>query len=164
MTLHQHRCNPPELQIHFIFITVRFSLDTFFSKLFLIFPICAKMFVCKAVITHSGPCVIRLWSIAFFQWTYQAMVHELLGLNNNRIDLSRVPGISKDLREVVLSAENDEFYANVSPQHPFCLFSIFFVALLLVVFTLAVMFSGLVHLWFICGSLCCFLRWFRIYT
>lgn len=50
------------------------------------------------------------------QWTYQAMVHELLGLNNNRIDLSRVPGISKDLREVVLSAENDEFYANVSPR------------------------------------------------
>ncbi|XP_044028010.1 vacuolar protein sorting-associated protein 45 isoform X2 [Siniperca chuatsi] len=46
------------------------------------------------------------------RWTYQAMVHELLGLNNNRIDLSRVPGISKDLREVVLSAENDEFYAN----------------------------------------------------
>uniref|UniRef100_A0A8C1P9M2 Vacuolar protein sorting-associated protein 45 n=1 Tax=Cyprinus carpio TaxID=7962 RepID=A0A8C1P9M2_CYPCA len=46
------------------------------------------------------------------QWTYQAMVHELLGLNNNRIDLSGVPGISKDLREVVLSAENDEFYAN----------------------------------------------------
>ncbi|XP_042370545.1 vacuolar protein sorting-associated protein 45-like, partial [Plectropomus leopardus] len=40
------------------------------------------------------------------------MVHELLGLNNNRIDLSRVPGISKDLKEVVLSAENDEFYAN----------------------------------------------------
>ncbi|XP_069024792.1 LOW QUALITY PROTEIN: vacuolar protein sorting-associated protein 45 [Embiotoca jacksoni] len=46
------------------------------------------------------------------QWTYQAMVHELLGLNNNRIDLSRVPGINKDLKEVVLSAENDEFYAN----------------------------------------------------
>ena len=41
-------------------------------------------------------------------------MHELLGINNNRIDLSRVPGISKDLREVVLSAENDEFYANVS--------------------------------------------------
>uniref|UniRef100_A0A8C6F741 Vacuolar protein sorting 45 homolog n=1 Tax=Monodon monoceros TaxID=40151 RepID=A0A8C6F741_MONMO len=37
------------------------------------------------------------------QWTYQAMVHELLGINNNRIDLSRVPGISKDMREVVLS-------------------------------------------------------------
>lgn len=52
------------------------------------------------------------------QWTYQAMVHELLGLNNNRIDLSRVPGINKDLREVVLSADNDEFYANVSWSGP----------------------------------------------
>ena len=48
------------------------------------------------------------------------MVHELLGLNNNRIDLSRVPGISKDLREVVLSAENDEFYANVSLSRTPC--------------------------------------------
>ncbi|KAK3098847.1 hypothetical protein FSP39_023672 [Pinctada imbricata] len=46
------------------------------------------------------------------QWTYQAMVHELLGINNNRINLSNVPGISKDLQEVVLSAEHDEFYAN----------------------------------------------------
>lgn len=46
------------------------------------------------------------------QWTYQAMVHELLGLNNNRIDLSRVPGVSKELREVVLSAESDDFYAS----------------------------------------------------
>lgn len=57
-----------------------------------------------------------MWSA--LKWTYQAMVHELLGLNNNRIDLSRVPGISKDLREVVLSADNDEFYANVSLQLP----------------------------------------------
>lgn len=45
------------------------------------------------------------------QWTYQAMVHELLGINNNRINLSSVPGIAKDLREVVLSAEHDEVYA-----------------------------------------------------
>ncbi|XP_065060122.1 vacuolar protein sorting-associated protein 45-like isoform X2 [Rhopilema esculentum] len=44
------------------------------------------------------------------QWTYQAMVHERLGIKNNRIDLSRVPGISKDLKEVVLSAEHDEVY------------------------------------------------------
>ena len=42
------------------------------------------------------------------------MVHELLGINNNRINLGNVPGISKDLQEVVLSAEHDEFYANVS--------------------------------------------------
>ncbi|KAI8793205.1 vacuolar protein sorting-associated protein 45 [Biomphalaria glabrata] len=46
------------------------------------------------------------------QWTYQAMVHELLTINNNRINLSTVLGISKDLQEVVLSAEHDEFYAN----------------------------------------------------
>ena len=50
----------------------------------------------------------------WFQWTYQAMVHELLGINNNRINLANVPGISRDLQEVVLSAEHDEFYANVS--------------------------------------------------
>lgn len=45
------------------------------------------------------------------QWTYQAMVHELLGINNNRVNLSKVPGISKELQEVVLSPEYDEFYA-----------------------------------------------------
>lgn len=47
------------------------------------------------------------------QWTYQAMVHELLTINNNRVNLSHVKDISKDLKEVVLSAEHDEFYANV---------------------------------------------------
>ncbi|EFN77093.1 Vacuolar protein sorting-associated protein 45 [Harpegnathos saltator] len=48
------------------------------------------------------------------QWTYQAMVHELLTINNNRVNLSHVKGISKELKEVVLSAEHDDFYANVS--------------------------------------------------
>ncbi|XP_012172461.1 vacuolar protein sorting-associated protein 45 [Bombus affinis] len=46
------------------------------------------------------------------QWTYQAMVHELLTINNNRVNLSHVKGISKELKEVVLSAEHDEFYAS----------------------------------------------------
>ncbi|GIY20911.1 vacuolar protein sorting-associated protein 45 [Caerostris darwini] len=45
------------------------------------------------------------------QWTYQAMVHELLTINNNRVNLSNVPGISKELAEVVLSPDHDEFYA-----------------------------------------------------
>lgn len=45
------------------------------------------------------------------QWTYQAMVHELLNINNNRVDLSQVPAIPKELKEVVLSGEQDEFYA-----------------------------------------------------
>lgn len=45
------------------------------------------------------------------QWTYQAMVHELLAINNNRVNLSDIPGVSKELAEVVLSAEQDQFYA-----------------------------------------------------
>lgn len=53
------------------------------------------------------------------QWTYQAMVHELLGISNNRLSLTGVPGLSRDMQEVVLSAEHDEFYANVSIQSGF---------------------------------------------
>lgn len=45
------------------------------------------------------------------QWTYQAMVHELLGLNNNRVVLRGAPGINKDLEEVVISATQDPFFA-----------------------------------------------------
>jgi len=32
------------------------------------------------------------------QWTYQAMVHELLGINNGRVDLSKVPDIRPELK------------------------------------------------------------------
>lgn len=46
------------------------------------------------------------------QWTYQAMVHELLTINNNRVDMSVVKGVPKELKEVVLSSEQDDFYAN----------------------------------------------------
>ncbi|XP_053207799.1 vacuolar protein sorting-associated protein 45-like [Panonychus citri] len=45
------------------------------------------------------------------QWTYQAMLHELLTINNNRINLSHIQGISKDMKEVIVSAEQDDFYA-----------------------------------------------------
>jgi vacuolar protein sorting-associated protein 45 len=45
------------------------------------------------------------------QWTYQAMVHELLGIKNNRVDLRRAPNVSKDLQEVVLSPTQDDFFA-----------------------------------------------------
>lgn len=47
------------------------------------------------------------------QWTYEAMLHELLTINNNRIDLTGIDGAPTDMREVVLSTEQDEFYANV---------------------------------------------------
>ena len=33
------------------------------------------------------------------QWTYQAMVHELIGLDFNRVDLKSVPGVSRVGRE-----------------------------------------------------------------
>ena len=45
------------------------------------------------------------------QWTYQAMVHELLGLTNNRVSLGGAPGVAKDLQEVTLTSSQDEFYA-----------------------------------------------------
>jgi vacuolar protein sorting-associated protein 45 len=49
------------------------------------------------------------------QWTYQAMVHELLGLNNHRVILRGAPGVSsatqEDLQEVVLSSSADAFFA-----------------------------------------------------
>ena len=32
------------------------------------------------------------------QWTYQAMVHELIGMKNNRVSLAGVPGVAKDLQ------------------------------------------------------------------
>jgi vacuolar protein sorting-associated protein 45 len=45
------------------------------------------------------------------QWTYQAMVHELLGLNRNRVVLKGAPNVHKDLEEVVLSSSQDDFFA-----------------------------------------------------
>lgn len=44
------------------------------------------------------------------QWTYQAMVHELLGLNNNRVILKGAPNVAADLEEVVLSSTEDDFF------------------------------------------------------
>ncbi|CAL5223597.1 g6136 [Coccomyxa viridis] len=44
------------------------------------------------------------------QWTYQAMVHELIGIHTNRVDLTQVPGVKKDFQEIVLSARQDDFY------------------------------------------------------
>ena len=44
------------------------------------------------------------------QWTYQAMVHELLGIQNGRVDLSDVPDIRPELKEIVLSQDQDPFF------------------------------------------------------
>jgi len=44
------------------------------------------------------------------QWTYQAMVHELIGIKNGRVDLSDVPDIRPELKEIVLSQDQDPFF------------------------------------------------------
>ncbi|KAL4976157.1 Sec1-like protein [Aspergillus desertorum] len=44
------------------------------------------------------------------QWTYQAMVHELIGIHNGRVDLRNVPEIRPELREIVLSQDQDPFF------------------------------------------------------
>ena len=45
------------------------------------------------------------------QWTYQAMVHELMGISNNKVSLRGRPGVRKDLEEIVLSSTQDPFFA-----------------------------------------------------
>jgi hypothetical protein len=44
------------------------------------------------------------------QWTYQAMVHELLGIKHGLVDVSHVEGIREDMKQVVLSVQEDPFY------------------------------------------------------
>lgn len=44
------------------------------------------------------------------QWTYQAMVHEQLGIQHGRVQLSEATGQSATERQVVLSTESDPFF------------------------------------------------------
>ncbi|KAL6504490.1 vacuolar protein sorting-associated protein 45 [Orobanche gracilis] len=44
------------------------------------------------------------------QWTYQAMVHELIGIQDNKVDLRNIGKLPKDEQEVVLSSEQDAFF------------------------------------------------------
>ncbi|XP_024529786.1 vacuolar protein sorting-associated protein 45 homolog [Selaginella moellendorffii] len=44
------------------------------------------------------------------QWTYQAMVHELIGIQDNKVDLREYSRVPKDQQEVVLSSEQDPFF------------------------------------------------------
>ncbi|KAL5997127.1 vacuolar protein sorting-associated protein 45 [Asimina triloba] len=44
------------------------------------------------------------------QWTYQAMVHELIGIEDNKVDLRHIGKVHKDQQEVVLSSEQDSFF------------------------------------------------------
>eukprot|EP01071_Lankesteria_metandrocarpae_P008460 Lankesteria_metandrocarpae@DN4967_c0_g1_i3.p1 len=44
------------------------------------------------------------------QWTYQGMVHELIGIDKNRVDMSKVPGVRKELESIVLESSRDPFF------------------------------------------------------
>ncbi|RYP16267.1 hypothetical protein DL765_005235 [Monosporascus sp. GIB2] len=44
------------------------------------------------------------------QWTYQAMVHQLIGIQNGRVHLGDVPDIRPELKEIVLSQDQDPFF------------------------------------------------------
>lgn len=43
-------------------------------------------------------------------WTYQAMMHQILEMQNNRMDLSSVPNVRDELKQVVVSSTQDDFY------------------------------------------------------
>ena len=48
------------------------------------------------------------------QWTYQAMIHEIIGINNNRLEMkNRVEKLPEDMREVVISSEDDHFFKSI---------------------------------------------------
>jgi vacuolar protein sorting-associated protein 45 len=46
------------------------------------------------------------------QWTYQAMMHETLGLWNNRIDLSGSKAVKPDQQQIVMDPSHDDFYTS----------------------------------------------------
>jgi len=43
-------------------------------------------------------------------WTYEAMIHELIGIKNNRVNLRHSPDAKKGFQEVVLDPKQDRFY------------------------------------------------------
>lgn len=44
------------------------------------------------------------------QWTYQAMIHELIGTKNNTVDMTDREDVPDEMKHVTLSADSDEFY------------------------------------------------------
>lgn len=44
------------------------------------------------------------------QWTYEAMVHELIGIENGKVTLDPAAGVRPELSQVVLSSDQDSFY------------------------------------------------------
>ena len=68
------------------------------SKWFKISKVCLTVLRRHALKGYNATRIYDLEFLFYSKWTYQAMVHELLGIKNNRIDLSSVPGIQRELR------------------------------------------------------------------
>jgi tRNA uridine 5-carboxymethylaminomethyl modification enzyme len=41
------------------------------------------------------------------------MIHEVLGIKNNRVDLKHLENLEDDMKEVVLSPDEDPFYRKI---------------------------------------------------
>lgn len=52
------------------------------------------------------------------QWTYQAMVHETLGIQNGRVDLSLVPDIRPELKVCQCIYSCRIYFTQVFASHP----------------------------------------------
>ena len=53
------------------------------------------------------------------QWTYQAMVHELLGIRNGRVDLSTVPDIRSELKVCLFIRRSYKIIDTSSGNHSY---------------------------------------------
>ena len=52
------------------------------------------------------------------QFTYQAMIHELIGINDSRVKFpKKTPNISKDMQEIVVSSTQDAFFSKMKHAH-----------------------------------------------
>lgn len=41
------------------------------------------------------------------------MIHELLGLHSNKVDLKHLPHLTEEMKEVVISCDEDEFFEKI---------------------------------------------------
>lgn len=41
------------------------------------------------------------------------MIHEILSIKNNRVDLKHIENLEEDMKEVVLSPDDDQFYRTI---------------------------------------------------
>lgn len=54
------------------------------------------------------------------------MVHELLTINNNQVDLSHIDDIKPDLQKLLLCAEQDDLYKQVNVTNIYTIFIFLF--------------------------------------